>query len=59
MIDFAKDLPWTEIAAWTAFGVIIGERIAAKTANKLDDKIFGTIHKILVFLKVKFPEEAK
>jgi hypothetical protein len=47
---------WTEIAGVLALLIVIGERIAAVTENKTDDKIFAVVHKILVALKVKFPE---
>lgn len=47
---------WAEIAGVLALVIVIGERIAAVTENKTDDAIFGTIHKVLVALKVRFPE---
>ncbi len=47
---------WTEIAGVLALVIVIGERIAAVTENKTDDAIFGAVHKILVALKVRFPE---
>jgi hypothetical protein len=47
---------WTEIAGVLALVIVLGERIAAVTENKADDAIFGAIHKVLVALKVKFPE---
>lgn len=47
---------WTEIAGVLALAIVIGERVAAVTENKTDDAIFGAIHKILVALRVKFPE---
>jgi hypothetical protein len=47
---------WTEVAGVAAFVVIIGERVAAWTETKTDDRIFAAIHKVLAALKVKFPE---
>lgn len=47
---------WTEIAGVLALVIVIGERIAAVTENKTDDKVFAAVHKILVAFKIKFPE---
>lgn len=47
---------WTEIGVILLAIVVLGERGAALTENKVDDVIFGTIHKVLVALKLKFPE---
>lgn len=56
MIELLKNLPWTEIAAFGAAAVVIGERIAALTETKKDDAFFGFVHKILSGLGLKFPE---
>lgn len=50
---------WTEIGVILLAVVVLGERGAALTENKVDDVIFGTIHKVLVALKLKFPESPK
>lgn len=55
MIEFLQN-NWTDIAGVVALLVIAGERVAAWTENKTDDKIFAGIHKVLEVLKVKFPE---
>lgn len=55
MIEFLSN-NWTEIAGVLALVIVIGERIAAVTENKTDDKVFAAIHNILVALKLKFPE---
>lgn len=55
ILDFVK-ANWADIAGILALVIVLGERIAAVTENKTDDKVFAGIHKLLVFLKVKFPE---
>lgn len=55
MLDFIKN-NWTEIAGVLALVIIIGERVAAVTANKTDDKIFSAIHSALKAIGFKFPD---
>lgn len=55
MIEFLSN-NWTEISVVVLGLVVVGERIAAVTENKTDDKVFAAIHNILVALKLKFPE---
>lgn len=47
---------WAEIGVVLLGIVVIGERIAAITENKTDDKVFAFIHKALKALGLKFPE---
>lgn len=47
---------WADIASTVALVVIIGERIAAVTETKEDDKWFAWIHKALTAVGLRFPE---
>lgn len=47
---------WADIASTVALVVIVGERIAAVTETKEDDKWFAWIHKALTTVGLRFPE---
>ena len=47
---------WADIAATISLIVIVGERVAALTETKEDDKWFSWVHKALAGIGLKFPE---
>lgn len=55
MIEFLQNNSG-ELAGIAALIIIVGERVAALTETKKDDKIFGILHTVLSKLGLKFPE---